>query len=147
VIASQSLEELPISDNTRKKRLATTRGFGNLSSIGGVPPSEIASFITPQSSPTKFVPVAKSTPVPGEVLVITPNPTVPAPLHNKSAVKKVYLPPIPPYSPTRRRKLLPPRPHSQFISAIGRPPGITSIGVNVISPTPTPQPSIASTTN
>ena len=144
MIASQNLEELPISDNSKKKRLATTRGFGNLSSIGGVLPSEIASFITPQSSPTKFVPVAKSTPIPGEVQVITPDPTVPAPLPSKSAVKKVYLPPIPPYSPTRRRKLLPPRPPSPFISAIGRLSGITSIGVNVISPTPTPQPSLAS---
>ena len=113
------MEDLSSSDKSKKRRLATTRGFDNSSVLGGVPPSDIPSFVTPLNSPSKFAPGAKSTPNPEQVQVITPNPVFPAPR------PKVSLPLHPPFSP--RRRLLPPRPPSPF-------PGISSIRTSVISP-------------
>ena len=129
--ASKSLEELSKSSKS-KRRLATTRGFGDFSSTGGAPPSEFPSFITPQSSPSKFLPEAKSTPVGGEISVITPNPAVPIP---GASVSTKVLPPIPPYSPARRARLLPPRPLTPFNSlSLQKPTNLTGIRVNVSSP-------------
>ena len=96
--------------NNKKKRLATSRGFGLPDSYGGVPPSGTSSFITPQNSPSfKLHPVAKSTPASEDNLLSPCYSARPSVLQN--------------------RKSLPPRPPSPL-------PGVTSIGVSVISPTP-----------
>ena len=59
--SSKIVDNAQLNDN-KKKRLATTRGFGTASSFGGTAPSEVNSFITPQNSPSKFLPQVKSTP-------------------------------------------------------------------------------------
>ena len=65
--------------------------------------------------------------------MITPNLAVPSP--GTSGARKVFLPPIPPFSPTRSKRLLPPRPHTPLPSAsFQEHPGITSIQTSVISP-------------
>ena len=98
------MDNAQLNDN-KKKRLATTRGFGTASSFGGTAPSEVNSFITPQNSPSKFLPQVKSTPA-NDLLT------------------------VPDLSSNRKRNL-PPRPPSPL-------PGVSSIGVSVISPNPYP---------
>ena len=73
---------VPTSSSTRRRRLATTRGFGN--------PGRGGSYTnTPETSPTKFNPEFESTPL---------NPVVPAPVSG-AVPRSVQLPHHPPLTP------------------------------------------------
>ena len=119
----QPLQPLGVSVRSRR-RLATTRGFDN---SGIVKPSD-KKLVTPSNSPSKFLPVAGSTP-------LTPRRTLEDRLLGISASQRdsqlpppprssVRLPPLPP-----RRSLPPPIPP--------HPKPVTSIKVSVITPTVT----------
>ena len=112
--ASDCVQDINSRNIKHKRRLATSRGFGVPSSFGGVQPRTISSFITPQNSPSKFHPVAKSTTALEESHTLH----VPEPSRVITTSKKQV---------NTGNSL--PRPPSPL-------PGISSIGVSVISPNP-----------
>ena len=132
-VGGQSEDELQLSEllnRSKKRRLATTRGFGfsyNQSQL------QVDDIPTPGSSPSKFNPIIGSTPLLGN-----------SPVGSHPAPRVRELPPRPPrQSPSLAPPPVPPRRSSSPLSIPGAgdsqvPGPVSCIRINVISPRDTP---------